>query len=143
MAISFTQAGASQTAIGARSSLASTREKMLAAAAKSNLTVQIDISSQDSTEESAKVVENEFRKLDIVLINSDVIGSMKQIIDSNPDDWWKVWEVNVKGPYLISRAFLPLMLKGGEKTIITLSSVGAHLTTPGLSDYQSTKLAVL
>lgn len=35
------------------------------------------------------------------------------------------------------------MLKGGDKTIITISSVGAHLTGAGLSQNQPTKLAVL
>lgn len=43
----------------------------------------------------------------------------------------------------MTRAFLPLMLKGGDKTIISTSSVGAHLISPGMSDYQSTKLAIL
>lgn len=35
------------------------------------------------------------------------------------------------------------MLKGTEKTFITTSSVGAHVVTPTLSDYQTSKLAVL
>jgi NAD(P)-dependent dehydrogenase (short-subunit alcohol dehydrogenase family) len=35
------------------------------------------------------------------------------------------------------------MLKSGDKTIVTVSSVGAHLTGKGLSAYQPSKLAVL
>ena len=38
---------------------------------------------------------------------------------------------------------MPLLLKGELKTIINVSSVGAHLVFPGLSDYQTAKLALL
>ena len=51
--------------------------------------------------------------------------------------------MNVRGPYLISRASLPLLAKGDLKKIATVASVGAHVVNPTLSDYQSSKLAVL
>jgi NAD(P)-dependent dehydrogenase (short-subunit alcohol dehydrogenase family) len=149
MATSFAQAGASHIAIGARSSLDSLKEDLLAAAAKANrpapkvLCVKLDITSQQSTEEAAKLVEQGFGKLDILINNAGVIGKMKLVADSDPDAWWQTWNVNIRGPYLMTRAFLPLMLKGGDKTIISTSSVGAHLTSPSLSDYQPSKLAVL
>lgn len=52
-------------------------------------------------------------------------------------------DANLRGAYLITRAFLPLLLKSDLKTLITVSSVGAHCITPGLSAYQTSKLAVL
>ena len=39
--------------------------------------------------------------------------------------------------------FLPLMLKGGDKQIVNLSSIGAHHIRPGFSAYQPGKLAIL
>lgn len=149
MAISFAQSGASQIAIGARSNLTAVKEAVLAAAEKANrqapkmFCVSIDITSQASVQAAASAVEKEFGKLDILIINSGVIGSMKHIVESDPDDWWETWTVNLRGPYLVSRAFVPFLLKGGDKTIITLSSVGAHKVFKGLSDYQPSKLAVI
>ena len=55
----------------------------------------------------------------------------------------QVGNVNVRGPYLISRACIPLLLKGELKTLVSISSVGAHIVMPGLSAYQPSKLAVL
>jgi len=49
----------------------------------------------------------------------------------------------VKGQYLVTRAFLPLLLKGELKTIIGLTSIGATLLSPGASAYQTAKLALL
>jgi len=149
MATSFAQAGASHIALGARSSLESLKDALLAAAAKAKrpepkiLCVKLDITSQQSTEEAAKLVEKEFGKLDILINNAGVIGEMKLVADTDPEVWWQTWNVNVRGPYLMTKAFLPLMLKGGDKTIISTSSVGAHLVSPSLSAYQPSKLAVL
>ncbi|CAG8973629.1 hypothetical protein HYALB_00002194 [Hymenoscyphus albidus] len=132
IAISFAQSGASQIALGARSNLSAVKEAVLSAAEKANrpapkvICVNIDITSESSVQDDASAVEKEFGNLDILLINSGVIGSMKRIVDSNSDEWWETWMVNVRG---------------GDKTIITTSSVGAHLTGDGLSDYQMTKTA--
>ncbi|KAF8846944.1 NAD(P)-binding protein [Acephala macrosclerotiorum] len=149
IAISFAQAGSAQIAIGARSDLSSQKQDLLDAASKAGraepkiLCVKLDITSQFSTEEAAKLVEKEFGKLDILINNVGVLGTPALIADSDPDTWWETWNVNLKGPYLVTRAFLPLMLKGGDKTIITTCSVGAHLVRPTLSAYQPSKLALL
>ncbi|KAF4495368.1 cercosporin resistance [Fusarium agapanthi] len=50
---------------------------------------------------------------------------------------------NVYGPYLIARALAPLLVKSQLKTIINISSVGAHLLSPTLSSYQISKLALI
>jgi len=149
IAKSFAQAGASHIAIGARSNLSTVKEAILKAAADANrsapqvLEVKIDVTSQKSTEDAAALVEKAFGKLDILLINAGILGSPALIAESDPEKWWETWNVNLRGPYLVSRAFLPLMLRGGDKTIITTSSVGAHVVTPAFSAYQDSKLAVL
>lgn len=149
IAISFAQAGTSQIAVGARSNLESAKQEILQAASKAKrpepkvLCVKLDITSRSSTEDAAKLVEKEFGKLDIVVNNAGIFPPVALVADSDPDAWWETWNVNLKGPYLVTRAFLPLLLKGGDKTIVTTSSVGAHLIGPGLSAYQSSKLAVL
>ena len=43
----------------------------------------------------------------------------------------------------MTRAFLPLVLASAFKTVVNISSVGAHLSIPNGSAYQTTKLAVL
>jgi NAD(P)-dependent dehydrogenase (short-subunit alcohol dehydrogenase family) len=55
----------------------------------------------------------------------------------------KTWETNIKGVYLVTRAFLPLLLKGGEKTIVNIGSLGGLVSMPGASAYQGTKFALL
>jgi NAD(P)-dependent dehydrogenase (short-subunit alcohol dehydrogenase family) len=106
------------------------------------LCIKIDIVSQQSTENAAKLVEQEFGELDILINNAGILGKPALVAESDPEAWWDTWNVNLRGPYLVTRAFLPLMLKGGDKTIISTSSVAAHLVSPRMSAYQPTKLAV-
>ncbi|MCJ1269496.1 hypothetical protein MMC22_009388 [Lobaria immixta] len=57
--------------------------------------------------------------------------------------WWRTWEVNVNGVYLVVRALLPLLFRGTEKTIVNVTSVGSLALTPGASAHQLSKLAVM
>ena len=121
-------------------------KKAAAAAGKETpkiLQVKLDVTSRESVDAAAVAVEKELGKLDILINNAGVVGNMLPVAESDPDDWWNTWTMNIRGPYLITRAFLPLLLQGGDKTIVNTSSVGAHLTMYGLSSYQTSKLALL
>ncbi|KAI0889384.1 NAD(P)-binding protein [Annulohypoxylon maeteangense] len=148
MAISFAKAGASMIAIGARSDLSTTAKEMKAAVASVGkpepriLLVKFDVSDRKSVDEAADQVKKSFGHIDIVINNAGVLY-ISPIVDSDPDEWSKVFQINLVGPYLVARAFIPLLLEGSDKTIITVSSVGAHLKSPGLSAYQTSKLAVI
>ena len=166
IALAFAKAGASHIAIGARSSLAEVEKDIKKAAASTGrkephlLCLKLEITDASSIQNAAAEVENTFGKLDVLINNAGVIGDRVPILESDPDSWWQTCSsllarpnqkftdceagnVNVRGPYLVSRALVPLLLKGEQKTIVTISSVGAHVVNPGLSDYQSSKLAVL
>ena len=148
MALSFAKGGASQIAIGARSKLATVANNIRDAAKAAGrpepqvVSIELDVTSQTSVEAAAQEIAAEFGKLDVLIHNAGVIDEMKPITDTNPVEWWRTFEVNLKGPYLIARSFIPLLLKGDTKTLVVVSSVGAHVVMPGLSAYQPGKLAV-
>jgi NAD(P)-dependent dehydrogenase (short-subunit alcohol dehydrogenase family) len=147
-AMSFAKAGAAAIVIAARSDLAEVEEEILRTASKNKnppqiLKLQLDVTSENSVVEAVAQVEQKLGRLDILINNAGYLESWQPIADTDPIQWWKAWEVNVKGVYLMTRAFLPLLLKGGEKTIVNISSIGAHYVRPGASAYQTTKFAVL
>lgn len=73
--------------------------------------------------------------LDVLVNNAGWLERFVPMGESDVDEWWYTWEVNIRGLYLVTRAFLPLVLKSKEKTIVNLSSIGAHMTRPGVSAY--------
>lgn len=108
------------------------------------LLLKLDVTNKQSVEKAAAEVDKEIGKLDVLVNNAGILGQFGMIADSNPEKWWQVLDVNVRGAYLVTRAFIPLLLKGGEdKFIINVTSVGAHLVNPALSAYQVSKLALL
>lgn len=148
MSFSFAKAGASKIGIAARSDLSDTLNKMREATPVSAapkpifLPLRVDMTYEASLYSAAEIVKAKFGRLDILVVAAGAL-TKGSITESNPAEWIKNWTVNVMGTYLVVRAFLPLMLEGGDKTIVTASSVGAHLVVPGFSGYEMSKLGVL
>lgn len=107
------------------------------------LKIVLDVMQYESVQAAAKITEKEFGRLDILINNAGYLSSFDPIADSNPIDWWRNYEINLRGVYWVCREFLPLMLKGREKTIVHVSSAGAHALSDGASGYQSSKFALL
>jgi len=151
MALSFAKAGASYIAVGARSEMAQLAEDVAAAATSANrpapkfLPIKTDVTDQQSVDAAAEKVKSEFGRCDILINNAGILGTLAPVTESDPAHWWHIMETNLRGSYLLSRAFVPLLLSsdGRSKTVITVSSVGAHLLTPGGSAYQISKLGLL
>jgi NAD(P)-dependent dehydrogenase (short-subunit alcohol dehydrogenase family) len=104
--------------------------------------VELDVTDESSVREASEAIASAFPKLDILVNNAGYLEKRARIAESDPSEWWKTWEVNIKGPYLVTRAFLPQLITGGQGMVVNLSSIAAHLTSPGGSAYQTSKLAI-
>ena len=103
----------------------------------------MDVTDRAAIEKAAEQAEKDLDgRLDILINNAGYLETFTPVAESDPDEYWKTWTVNMRGPYLVTRALLPLMLKGGEKTIVNLSSIGALTIRPGGSAYATTKMAI-
>lgn len=148
-AISYAKAGASGIAIAARSSLDTVTKEVREAAKTAGrpepkiLSLKLDVTNRTNVEGVAKELAAAFDyRLDILINNAGYLSNMVGIPDTDPDEWWRHWEVNVKGVYLVTRTFWPMLLKSSLKVIINVSSVGATLVPPQSSAYGSTKLVM-
>ncbi|KAK7702882.1 hypothetical protein SLS64_009493 [Diaporthe eres] len=148
-AISFATAGCSKLLLAARSDLADVVVAAKDAAEKANRpqplvhTLKVDVTSEDSVRVAAEAAADLLGgSLDVLVNNAGYLEDWKPIAESNPGEWWRTWEVNIKGTYLAAHYFLPMVLESQTKTIINISSGGAHAIFPGASGYQTTKFAL-
>ena len=133
IAVSFAKAGASTIVLGARSGLDASEEAVKKAAQEAGrsppqvLKIKLDVVDPASVAQAAAEVETSAGRLDVLVNNAGLID-MTMIKDSDPETWWRVWEVNIKGPYLVARAFLPLMLKAEDslKQVVTVARYENH-----------------
>jgi NAD(P)-dependent dehydrogenase (short-subunit alcohol dehydrogenase family) len=107
----------------------------------------LDITDAAQVSIVAKTVKQEEGRLDILVNNAAVGEAWVPITESNPEEWWKSWEVGIKGTYLMLHALLPLMVDtattAGSVNVVNIVSIGAHQIIPGASAYQTFKLAQL
>jgi NAD(P)-dependent dehydrogenase (short-subunit alcohol dehydrogenase family) len=151
LAVSFTKARVSGLCLVARGDLSVTIAEVQHAAKEAGipgptiLGAQLDVTSQSSIERCAGDFKRAFPKgLDILINNAGYLEPEMLIHESDPGEWWQSFEVSVKGPYLLSRSFIPLLLdkNDGLKTIVNITSIGAHMLFPGMSGYNTAKLAL-
>jgi len=98
----------------------------------------------DATDEQAVVrVAAEVGDID-VLFNCAGYVHHGTILECTPEDWDFSFNVNVRSMYLVTRAFLPGMLKKGAGSIINMASVASSIKgLPNRFVYGASKAAVI
>lgn len=115
----------------------------LAASLPSAAALLLDVTSPESIAAAAARVS----RIDI-LVNNAGIGHVGSIETTGPDDFDRLMNVNVRGVYLVTRAFLPLLLAAGEGretpgTIVNIASVAGLVGIRQRFAYCASKGAVV
>ena len=69
-------------------------------------------------------------------------GSRALLWEEDPADWWHVFEINVLGAYLCSRAVLPGMVERGRGRIVNTGSGASYLPSAASPAYGASKAAL-
>ena len=105
-----------------------------------------DVASEADWARIAARIERDHGHLDILVHNAGLV-LVKPLADTTPDDWRRLFAVNVDGPYLGTRALLPLLKVGAKRqaagaSVVILSSVAGLGGGARMSGYCATKGAV-
>ncbi len=101
-----------------------------------------DVSDAQAVSDLMDRTHQRFGSLDILINNAGLIDPIARIADSDPAEWGRVVDVNLKGVYHGLRYALPIMQAQGGGTIINLSSGAANSFLEGWSHYCATKAGV-
>ncbi len=114
----------------------------LAAATGSANAIHLDVTSPDSIAAAVAQV----KKLDI-LVNNAGIGHVGSIETTEPEDFDRLINVNVRAVYLVTRAFLPVLLSSDDErhvgAIVNIGSVAGQVGIKQRFAYCTTKGAIL
>lgn len=106
------------------------------------IAVETDISDASAVESMAMRASQEFGGTD-VLVNNAAIYPYGPWRDFDEATWESVFNVNVKGYWLCSRAVVPQMLERGGGSIVSISSITFFMGNENLMPYVASKGAVV
>jgi NAD(P)-dependent dehydrogenase (short-subunit alcohol dehydrogenase family) len=78
-----------------------------------------------------------------VLVNVAGIGVAATVLETSDEDWSRVLAVNLTGPFLTTRAMLPLMLDRGSGVIVNIASVGGLVGLARRAAYCASKAGLI
>ena len=78
-----------------------------------------------------------------VLVNVAGTGLSATVLDTSDEDWARVIGTNLTGPFLLTRAVLPLMLDRGSGVIINVASVAATIGIRARAAYCASKAGLV
>ena len=106
------------------------------------LAITADVASIDSVNAAVAKALNEFGAIDI-LINNAGIASFGKFLELEPTDWERIIQVNLMGPYYVTRAVVPNMIERQTGDIINISSTAGLAGNALTSAYSASKFALL
>jgi len=107
------------------------------------IAIPCDISRYWELHKAVETCVGHFGGLDLLVNNAGVIEPIARLSDADPDAWGQVIDVNLKGVFHGMRAALPVMLKAGAGTILTIGSGAAHNPIEAWSHYCASKAGAL
>lgn len=104
-------------------------------------TAVADVTDRSAVEAWITAVGERHVGIDLLVNNAGVIDDEVPLPDSDPDQWWRTLEINVRGPYLVTRAAHPWLRAAGGR-VVNLSSGAALRPGAVASAYNVSKTAL-
>ncbi|KAF2670912.1 dehydrogenase/reductase SDR family member 8 precursor [Microthyrium microscopicum] len=78
-----------------------------------------------------------------ILINNAGFARGNSILSASDTDIKLTFQINTLAHYHLAQAFLPSMISKNHGMVVTIASLAAYITSPGLVDYSASKAAAL
>ncbi len=116
-----------------------------AAGGNADLVLRADVTDHDDVERAFQRIVDVFGRVDVLVNNAGITGSAEATVCHRTpvEEWDRVVAVNVRGPFLCTRAALPTMLGQRSGHVITVASVAGLVAFPGRSAYTTSKGAAV
>ena len=100
-----------------------------------------DISNKEQVQRAAKLTKDKFGRADVLLNNAglEVRGSVLQCTE---EDWVRLYDINLKGIYYMSNAFVPMMIEQGKGSVVNTGSILGYRAVGARAAYSSSKGAI-
>ena len=99
----------------------------------------VDVADQKSVERATAKAIAELGRIDVLVNNAGIAGPTYSVVDYPVDDWKKVIDIDLNGPFLCCRAVVPHMVKAGYGRIVNIASIAGKEGNPNAAAYAAAK----
>jgi 2-keto-3-deoxy-L-fuconate dehydrogenase len=138
----FAQAGAHVYVLDRDEKAGATVAAAIVAAGGTATFLALDVTSETACNAAAKQVIERHGRCD-VLVNNAGIGHVGTTLTTTPADLDRLFAVNVKGVFQLTKAFLPSMIERKWGSVVNLASIGGVIAVVDRLAYCTTKFAVV
>ncbi len=107
--------------------------------------IRCDVTDPVAVQAAVDTVLARSGRIDVLVNNAGITGSAAATVlhETPVEEWDRVHAVNVRGPFLCSRAVLPTMIEQRAGHVITIASVAGLVAFPGRAAYTASKGAAI
>ena len=106
-------------------------------------TVVMDATNPDSVEKATKTTLERFPKIDILVANAGVVGTIKSAWDYSLAEWDRLIRLDLTSVFLSCRALVPHMLGNGYGRIVIVSSIAGMEGAANNAAYSAAKAGAI
>ena len=107
----------------------------------------VDITRADAVDEAARQCHAQWGRIDILVNNAGILGEVKPVWETDPDDFRRVLEVNLVGAYLVMRAVVALMRGQAAQPmrghVVNVASIQGKEGMPRAGAYSASKAGLI
>jgi NADP-dependent 3-hydroxy acid dehydrogenase YdfG len=117
-------------------------DRLKRVAGEDGVALHLDVTDGESVKAFVREVAKRFGRVDVLVNNAGGALGLDSIEKAVDEDWVRMWQSNVFGLMLMTRACIPLLRKAKTGHIVNMGSVAGFETYAGGAGYTSVKHAV-
>ena len=104
---------------------------------------EVDVSDADAVDAAFRETRESAGAIDILVNNAGISGPNMPTWEYGIEDWRRVIDIDLTGPFLVSRAVVPLMRDAGYGRIVNIASVAGKEGNPNAPAYSAAKAGLI
>jgi 3-oxoacyl-[acyl-carrier protein] reductase len=118
-------------------------EKTAKALGDNVMAITCDVGDPTSVAAARERTLERFGRIDILINNAGIAGAIAKTWETDVDDWRQVMRINLDGPFICSRAVVPLMITQNYGRIVNIASIAGKEGNPNAAHYSASKAGVI
>jgi NAD(P)-dependent dehydrogenase (short-subunit alcohol dehydrogenase family) len=106
------------------------------------IAIPLDVTDEAACAAAVERAERELGRLD-VLVNNAGIATSHKFTDVDTATWRRIMAVDLDGPFFLTRAAVPGMLRRGSGSVVAVASMAAKVGAPYITAYTAAKHGLL